>query len=410
MGYEEARFLEHPGEEFKCQVCKLILENPVECSLCQDSFCQSCIDLRLNTNSTCPRGCQLKLQPCHRQFKNIYLRLKIRCIRTAQGCQEVLTLEHLQKHEAKDCAYRQEVCKYEGCGARELAGEMSAHEESCGWQRIRCEKCGFSYCRKDGSEHNCLKTLVAAIEEVNKANTVLEGRITRIEEDDEESVITKSIAQANLQIHIGVTCSGCQQSPIQGKRFTCLLCPSYDLCEVCRESVKHTHDSFEAISSSESHEGVRCDGCSARPIRGLRYKCRLCPDFDYCHQCRVSQAHPHADFVVWQPFWVTIVPLPVLQKYYKAGETLHRSWLLVNLGSEVIQDLVLNCVGGEPGCRHTSFHYDIRVDRNQSSLLQVSEPVLDSLASGDYSSEWVMSTLERGSFFGPKLSYCFSVI
>lgn len=40
------------------------------------------------------------------------------------------------------------------------------------------------------------------------------------------------------------------------------------------------------------HPGVRCDGCSAVPLVGLRYKCAACPDFDLCHACHVQ--HPHA--------------------------------------------------------------------------------------------------------------------
>lgn len=36
---------------------------------------------------------------------------------------------------------------------------------------------------------------------------------------------------------------------------------------------------------------VRCDGCNASPIRGLRYKCAVCPDFDLCSNCESKGIH-----------------------------------------------------------------------------------------------------------------------
>jgi len=41
------------------------------------------------------------------------------------------------------------------------------------------------------------------------------------------------------------------------------------------------------------HEHVRCDGCNTCPIVGIRYKCAVCQDFDYCENCEQSIEHPH---------------------------------------------------------------------------------------------------------------------
>jgi len=41
------------------------------------------------------------------------------------------------------------------------------------------------------------------------------------------------------------------------------------------------------------HHGVTCDGCGVNPIPGIRYKCFVCPDFDYCEKCEDSIEHPH---------------------------------------------------------------------------------------------------------------------
>lgn len=44
------------------------------------------------------------------------------------------------------------------------------------------------------------------------------------------------------------------------------------------------------------HEGVVCDGC-CHPIKGIRYRCSTCPDFDFCSFCMddhddVKNQHP----------------------------------------------------------------------------------------------------------------------
>ena len=41
------------------------------------------------------------------------------------------------------------------------------------------------------------------------------------------------------------------------------------------------------------HHRVQCDGCDTSPIVGVRYKCSVCPDFDFCENCEASKEHAH---------------------------------------------------------------------------------------------------------------------
>eukprot|EP00411_Alexandrium_monilatum_P016696 CAMPEP_0175235674 /NCGR_PEP_ID=MMETSP0093-20121207/27613_1 /TAXON_ID=311494 /ORGANISM="Alexandrium monilatum, Strain CCMP3105" /LENGTH=936 /DNA_ID=CAMNT_0016529603 /DNA_START=8 /DNA_END=2815 /DNA_ORIENTATION=- len=41
------------------------------------------------------------------------------------------------------------------------------------------------------------------------------------------------------------------------------------------------------------HERVSCDGCAASPIRGPRFRCRECPDYDLCGECFASKGLVH---------------------------------------------------------------------------------------------------------------------
>jgi len=40
------------------------------------------------------------------------------------------------------------------------------------------------------------------------------------------------------------------------------------------------------------HEYI-CDGCQMHPIIGIRYRCTVCNNFDYCETCEKTLEHPH---------------------------------------------------------------------------------------------------------------------
>ena len=40
------------------------------------------------------------------------------------------------------------------------------------------------------------------------------------------------------------------------------------------------------------HRGITCNGCSTHPIKGIRYRCANCTDYDLCEACEALQIHP----------------------------------------------------------------------------------------------------------------------
>ena len=55
------------------------------------------------------------------------------------------------------------------------------------------------------------------------------------------------------------------------------------------------------------HRGVTCNSCNAMPIKGIRYRCSNCVDFDLCEQCEALQTHPKTHL-----FYKVRIPAPFL--------------------------------------------------------------------------------------------------
>ena len=51
------------------------------------------------------------------------------------------------------------------------------------------------------------------------------------------------------------------------------------------------------------HNGTDCDGCDCKNIKGIRYKCLVCGDFDYCEKCeeKFGDKHGHPFIKIKKP-------------------------------------------------------------------------------------------------------------
>jgi next to BRCA1 gene 1 protein len=96
---------------------------------------------------------------------------------------------------------------------------------------------------------------------------------------------------------------------IIGVRHKCLACPDWDYCWSCIKDAPRTHPGhrfvpiYGAIAEhpvhSEIHRGIFCDGplCKNKRIpayiTGVRYKCSVCYDTDFCEACETLPTNPH---------------------------------------------------------------------------------------------------------------------
>ena len=56
-----------------------------------------------------------------------------------------------------------------------------------------------------------------------------------------------------MTVHTGITCDNCSMSPIVGKRFKCMTCPDFDLCEKCEQMCIHNHPMIRLMSAANSN-------------------------------------------------------------------------------------------------------------------------------------------------------------
>jgi len=103
---------------------------------------------------------------------------------------------------------------------------------------------------------------------------------------------------AGEAVHDTVRCDVCNVHPIVGPRYTCTVCRDFDLCAKC-EATPGSHPAEHALLKIRQpanqpvvHAGITCDGCQQSPIAGIRFKCKVCPDFDLCATCEAKNTHP----------------------------------------------------------------------------------------------------------------------
>ncbi|CAF3030651.1 unnamed protein product, partial [Rotaria sp. Silwood2] len=136
----------------------------------------------------------------------------------------------------------------------------------------------------------------------------------RPDEDENEDVDEVDIVDEISEEKHQAQCDGCNIYPIASDRYKCLICDDFDLCVPCFErriepkqhkrghpmvhfrfnnelfdrivkSADITLEKLEKFYVDELHESTPCDGCEVDEIRGLRFKCDICPNYDLCQKC-----------------------------------------------------------------------------------------------------------------------------
>ena len=284
--------------------------------------------------------------------------------KTANSLKEKLSIPVEKKPKLKTKAKKKEISEpieihYEyicdGCNMAPIKG-IRYHCKECPDYDL-CEKC-FSTEKKTNHAHSFQAIKKAIIPEMKLRFPL------RCDDDECDAhwgdymklnfnFFNNLFTKQPIEIHYGYICDGCNMAPIKGIRYHCEICPDFDLCEKCHAAQKANHGhSFKAVSlkekleklgfnfekniklksnpktggkpkeQNEIHYGYICDGCNAAPIKGIRYHCEQCPDYDLCEKCYASEKktnHGHS----FQAIKKEIIPDIKLKSQAKVEKNVH---------------------------------------------------------------------------------------
>ena len=79
-------------------------------------------------------------------------------------------------------------------------------------------------------------------------------------ENKDKKVEKKEEKKERKEVHWYVTCDGCEMTPIVGKRYKCDICPNFDFCESCYEKKKESHQhTFSLADKNNFYEKMMED-------------------------------------------------------------------------------------------------------------------------------------------------------
>ena len=162
-----------------------------------------------------------------------------------------------------------------------------------------------------------------------------DGFATETKAQGSQMTTTVSDAQANCQLLVPdeedegeagvaeVTCIKCNGSQVNKKGLPCRKCggsgvlSSKELAAIAstvREEVReYCYKSFQGMfkefldkkrieQANVLHENFVCDGCNMTPIKGIRYMCSVCSNYDICENCERNGVHAgHAMLKIRKP-------------------------------------------------------------------------------------------------------------
>ncbi|KAI1107168.1 hypothetical protein F4804DRAFT_243677 [Jackrogersella minutella] len=272
-----------------CNCCdRAIPDKHFHCSICDDGdfdLCQDCVDQGITChgdNHWLIRRFIDNGQICNSQTHVAPKPLK------PQPCKEapVLTSSTTWK-PTWSAPYNDRTCN---CCVQDFPGEDFLHCTTCEDYDL-CKNCFAT----DKHGHHPGHGFVPAVK-----GTVFEHRVS------------SRLAPGRNAVHNAV-CDGCDKY-VRGIRHKCLDCPDWDYCSECVQSADFIHAGHRFVTvyepladrtvrsiSRATHYGICCDGplCAAsrggssKYIVGVRYKCAVCHDTDFCANCEASPANTH---------------------------------------------------------------------------------------------------------------------
>jgi hypothetical protein len=232
-------------------------------------------------------------------------------------------------------------------------------------------------CREEVEEqpHRCISYLMSALQDVDSS---LKQSIQRVQHLEQQAAsqanlfkITEHLEMLDDIQHDKYRCDSCHEIPIKGLRFKCKSCADFDLCSKCVQFTKHPHSDFFIMNHSGIHNGISCRDCDENPIRSIRYRCMVCNNLDLCHRCYLNTMHVH--------YLESILPYAIniemyMNKYdlnYCLDDEYVMHLLVTNLSIQPISRLSLRKVSGNLPFEFNNVVFDLNLSVGERRIVTV---------------------------------------
>jgi hypothetical protein len=140
-------------EDFKydlsCLICLGIVNDPRQCKICNQIFCEVCIEKTV-TNYGCPSKCKnYHLQKLNLTTIKILNKLQFNC---GNNCGDILTYEKYLDHITIECILARVGCKW--CGILITKDMIKEHLESCESIELICPLCKMGIKKTNFENHH----------------------------------------------------------------------------------------------------------------------------------------------------------------------------------------------------------------------------------------------------------------
>ncbi|KAH3756757.1 TNF receptor-associated factor 4 [Pelomyxa schiedti] len=149
MDENKYHFVQEPGREYICPICRDFAIDPLVHGNEAYVFCRSCLEHSLEVKPQCP-CCKAMpvsigkdfVKPA-RLFLSVRERLEVHCPHKSDGCTAIMQLGKLNRHVEDDCIYAPMPCRWKGCGVSIARRLEAKHAGECPFRVVACQACGI---------------------------------------------------------------------------------------------------------------------------------------------------------------------------------------------------------------------------------------------------------------------------
>ena len=289
-------------ENLRCIICHEIPLFPLECSSCQNLFCENCVETWKKIRNSCPIQCKngdFIVNSSHKTLKNTIISLRFSCENEVFGCEFIDNFMKVLIHERKKCDFIQVSCVNHECKEVFLKKNKEKHEKICEFQEFFCGFCGEKLRKYEEKEHNCIEILRKNVENLKKKlenSSVFLGKLEEklfiLKEGDKEKKCEDICEKAfNYQYKD-------LKSVIRKQISKEITKKKQDLLRILPENLNISMKNDEYLLKTElccensrnlqwmmTTADKKCEICMKNSKNKIRFFCKICEKC-YCLQCK----------------------------------------------------------------------------------------------------------------------------